>query len=221
MPDDYVKIITRGGMDHKNKVWFSFMIATGLRMREFQQVSMHPEYFMPDRKVIKVFETKRKRRQQVHARYVKLSEWGLKMAQAFFEMNETMPILSRVEKDASVYDPDEMEQGRKVRTIREHEIKYRWYYGELADYYLKKWAKHAGIDPSHFNVKSLRKTNVIWLIASHPNREGDIAQHIGHTVMTDIHNYRNTPFKDGDVAGARKFMKGWGYEDTDQIVNAA
>ena len=220
MPADYEKIIMEGNMDYKNKVWFSFMIATGLRMREFQQVSMHPENFMPDRKVIKVFETKKKRKQQTHSRYVKLSDWGLKMANAFFEINGTMPIKRRKEKDASVYDPDELNQGRKVRTIREHVIEYRWYYDSAVDYYLKKWANKAGIDPSHFNVKSLRKTNVIWLVASHPDREGDIAQSIGHSIMTDIHNYRNTPFSSEDVLKARKYMAGWGYEDIPEIVSS-
>ncbi len=213
MPGDYEQIIEHGEMSYGEKVFLSFLIATGVRYREFYRLSVTPELFMPERKTIRVEEVKTKRRNKMKFRNIKLSDWGLKIANRFYEINYTMPILKKHFKDPSHYDPESIVNGVKKRTIREHDMQYRWYYETQANYYLGKWAKKSGIDPAHFTVKSLRKTTVMWLVASHPNREGDIVMSIGHSVQTDLNNYRSTPFNAEDVLKARKYMGGWGFED--------
>jgi integrase len=211
MPEHYEMLMRHGGMTVAEKTFVAFLIATGIRYREFIELSLTPNQYMRDRKVIKIIEHKAKRK--VRSRYVKLSDWGLTVSDKFFEINGTMPINSIVVHDPSRYNQAELLKGNKVRDKVEKEIKYKWYYDEMANSKIKKWAKQAGLDPTYLSIKSLRKTAVVWLVAAHPDREGDIVQSIGHDVQTDIKHYRNTAFTMNDVLLARKYFYGWGFED--------
>ncbi len=213
MPGQYRQLVERGGLDPIDVVVMNFLIATGVRFREMQYLAFHPEAFIPERRVLIVPETKLKRKKQTLSRYVKLSTWGIKSAVEFFQAMDTLPAEKHIIKESTVTDEEARAKGEKKRLKHDNEITYKWHYDRMADYYIKKWARKAGLDPTYLDIKSTRKTCIAWLIASHPNREGDIAMSIGHSIMVDLKNYRATPFTEEDVEEARAFMQHWGNED--------
>lgn len=74
---------------------------------------------------------------------------------------------------------------------------------------LRRWADHVNLDPKLINVKSTRKSWESWLMFYYPHRTMEIAQSQGHTTMTSLQHYMNSPFTDEDKLAMRSYVEGW------------
>lgn len=73
----------------------------------------------------------------------------------------------------------------------------------------KKWCILAGIDPTGFTSKTLRKTWTAWLVAKYPDFIDIIEESIGHRSKETINEYRELPFTDQDKAEMEEYTRGW------------
>jgi len=74
---------------------------------------------------------------------------------------------------------------------------------------LKCWAKRAGLDPMGISVKSTRKTWESWLMFYYPQYIPHIALSQGHTQLTSLQHYINSPFTETDKLGIKNYVEGW------------
>ena len=74
---------------------------------------------------------------------------------------------------------------------------------------LIRWAKKAGLDPSHISSKSTRKTWESWLVTMYPQSFTQIVLSQGHTKETSMEFYLGLPFSDKDKEDMVFYTGGW------------
>ncbi|MBC7114958.1 MAG: site-specific integrase [Archaeoglobi archaeon] len=74
---------------------------------------------------------------------------------------------------------------------------------------LIRWARRASLDPAGLGAKTTRKTWESWLVFCYPERQIEIIQSQGHTLLTAIQHYTNMPFTEDDRRRMEKYVHGW------------
>ena len=75
---------------------------------------------------------------------------------------------------------------------------------------MRRWGKHAGLDPQGLGVKSSRKTYESWLMFYYSqSRMADIALSQGHDTLTSLNHYLNMPFNEVDLLQMKPYVEGW------------
>jgi len=74
---------------------------------------------------------------------------------------------------------------------------------------LKRWAKHAKLDPQHLSVKTTRKTWESYLVFTYPEKRDAIFISQGHTALVALKNYINLPFSEHNKQNMIRYVAGW------------
>ncbi len=74
---------------------------------------------------------------------------------------------------------------------------------------LKRWAELGGISPKMICPMSFRKTWESWLVFCYEGHQIKIFQSQGHTGITALEHYVNTPFTEIDKVEMAEFVGGW------------
>ena len=80
---------------------------------------------------------------------------------------------------------------------------------QAMDLVFKRAARDAGIDPTHYSPKSLRKTRITWLMVAYQNRMMQIANSVGHDLTTMQGHYLGSGWRLEDKKEMIKEVEGW------------
>jgi hypothetical protein len=113
-PEQFRKLLADGISDATDRLFFAAYLATGARGREFSRFTGSPEWYSVTQKSIHMPEFKLERRKQTFDRWIKLSDWGVKMIGKMLYVLPTMPekVYTHVDVGEAVKDGDGNTTGR-------------------------------------------------------------------------------------------------------------